>query len=75
MRDLPPTDESERRDILNAVGNFGKLAMEVVDVGLEIVILPYFDEEKMVIVLLGFPAGDVLSEECLGYLLKVVKRM
>jgi len=33
VRDLQPTDECEYRDIILAIGNLGKLALEVVDVG------------------------------------------
>jgi len=58
------TDERECIYILTAVGNFGQLALKVADVGLEAVTLPYFDREKVVVVLLGLPARGILSEEC-----------
>jgi len=32
VKNLQPTDERECRDILTAVGDFGKLALEEVDV-------------------------------------------
>jgi len=34
----------------------------------------HLDEDEMVVVLLGLLAGDVLSEECLGYLLEIMER-
>ena len=49
-------DECECRDVLTAVGNLDQLALDVPDVGLEAVTLPYFDGEKMVVVPLGFLA-------------------
>ena len=50
-----------------------QLALEVTNVGLEAIILPHFDGEKVVVVL-GFPARGVLSEEHFVYLLEVVER-
>jgi len=67
VRNLQPTDERECRDILTAVGDFGKLALEEVDVWFEVVSPPYIDREKMIVVLLGLMARDVLSEERFGY--------
>jgi len=75
VRNLQPADECECRYILTAVENFGQLALEVTDIGLEVVILPYFDREKVVVVLLGLLTRGILSEECIGYLLEVVERM
>ena len=57
------------------MGNCGQLALEVTDVGLEPVILPYFDGEKVVVVLLGLPVRGVLGEKRFGYLVKVVEKM
>jgi len=73
--DLQSADERECRDILTAVENFGHLDLEVAGVGLEIVTLPHFDGEEVVIVLFGFSSGSILSEECLSYLLRVLERM
>ena len=39
--------------------------MELVDVGLEAIILSHLNREKVVVVLLVLLAGGVLSEECL----------
>ena len=67
-------DEHECRYIFTAVRNLNKPALKVVDV-VEVVTLPYLDGEDMVVVFLGLPAEDVLSEECLGCLLEIVERM
>ena len=53
VRNLQPADECKYRYILTAVENLGNLALEVVDVGLEAVILLHFDYEKVVVVPLG----------------------
>ena len=74
MRNLHSANKCEYRDILTVVENFGQLALQVTDVGLEAVALPHFDGE-VVIVPLGFQARDVLSEERLGYFLEVVEIM
>ena len=50
---MQSADEHECKDILTVVENFGQLALEVVDIGLEIVALPHFDGEKVVFVLPG----------------------
>jgi len=64
VRDLQPADECECRYILIADGNLGKLALEVVDVGLEDVTLPYLDGNEVIVVLLSFSAlGKRLFEE------------
>ena len=55
VRDLQSADEHECRCIFIVVENFGKLALEVADVGFEIVTMPHFDGEEVVIVLLGLP--------------------
>ena len=68
-------DECEYRDIFTTVGNLDKLALKVIDVGLEAIILPYFNREEGMVVLLGFPTRDILSEKCFSYLLKVVEGM
>ena len=75
VRNLQSVNECECRDILTTVENFGQLALEETDVGLETVTLPHFVTEKVVVLLLGLLARDVLSEEHFGYLLKVVERM
>ena len=49
MRDLQSAYECEYRDILIVVGDFGELALEVVDVGLEAVTLPYVDREEVMV--------------------------
>ena len=71
---MQSADEREFRYIFTAVGNLGKLALKVADVGLEAVTLPHFNGEKVVIILLGLSVGSVLSED-LSYLLEVAKRM
>ena len=43
VRDLHPTDECECRDVLTAVGDLGKLVLEVADVGFETITLPHPD--------------------------------
>ena len=75
LRDLQSADERGCGYILSIVGNFGKLDLKVVNVGLKAIVLPHFDGEDVVIVLLSFLTGSVLSEECLGYLLEAVERM
>jgi len=49
--------------------------LEVADVRLEAVTLPYLDREEVVVVLLSLPARSILSDERLGYLLEVLERM
>ena len=75
MRYLQPVDECECRDILTVVGNLGQLPLEVADVGLEVIALPHFDSEKVVVISLGLLAKGVLGEINFGYLLEVVERM
>ena len=72
---MQSADECECRDILTAIRDFGQLALEVSNLGLEAVTLPHLNNEKMLIVLLGFPASCVLGEECSCHLFEVVKRM
>jgi len=72
---LQPADEYECRDVLTAVGDLVQLALEVVDVGFEVVTMPHFDSEKVVVVPLSLLARCILAEECFGHLLKVAKRM
>ena len=72
---MQSTDECECRYILNTDGNIGKLALEVADVGLEAVTQLHLDREEVLIVLLGFSAGGVLGEKCLGHFLEVAERM
>ena len=56
MRDLQSIDERECQYIFTTVGNLVELVLKVVDVGLKAVTLPYFDIEKVVVViLLGLP--------------------
>ena len=74
MRDPQSADERGCRYIFTTVENFGKLASEVADVGVEVVALPHFDREEVVVVLLGLLAGGPLSDERFSYLLEVVKR-
>ena len=75
MRDLESADERKYRYAFTAIGNFGKLDSEVVDVGLEDIPLPHSDGEEVMVVLLNVSARDVLSEKHPSYLLKAVKRM
>ena len=44
---MQSTDERKCRYIFNTVGNFGLLALEVADVGLEIVTLSHFDGKEV----------------------------
>ena len=37
--------------------------------------MSYFDDEEVVIILLGLSARGILGEKCLGYLLEIVERM
>jgi len=53
VRNLQPADECECRDIIVVVKNFGWLALTVIDVRLEAVALPHFDDENVVVVLLA----------------------
>ena len=59
---MQPTDECECREILTAVENFSQLVLKVADIELEAITLPHFDGEEVVVVLVGFPMGGVLSE-------------
>jgi len=42
---------------------------------LEAIVLPHLDGKEVVNILLGFSTRDVLSEECFGYILKVMERV
>ena len=75
MRNWRFTDECECKDVLTEVENFGQLALEVSEVGLEAVALPHFDGKKVVVVLFGLPARGILSEKCFGYLLESMERI
>ena len=72
---MQPTDKCECRDVLTVVGDLDQLALEVADVGFEIVTLSHLDGEKVMIVSLRLPARCVLGEERFGYLLEVKERM
>ena len=74
MRDLQSAVEFDCRYIFIAVEKFGKLTMKVADVGLEAIIMPHLNGEEVMVILLGLLAGEVLSEEHLGYLLEVAER-
>jgi len=56
VRDMQSTDKRECRDIFTAVENLGELVLKITDVQLEVVALPHFDGEKVVVILYGFPA-------------------
>jgi len=73
MGDLQPADECECTYILTTVANLSKLALKVVDVGLEAITMPYLNREELIVVLLGLPVRGILSEKHFGYLLEVVK--
>jgi len=45
MRNLQSVDEHECRYIFTAIGNFGKLALRVTNLGLGAITLTHFDEE------------------------------
>ena len=55
--------------------NFSYLALEVTNVGLEVVSLPYFDGEKVVVIFLGLSTRGILSEKYFRYLLKTMEKM
>ena len=65
---MQPTDECECRDVLTAVGDLGQLALDVVDVGFEVVVLPFLDSKKVIVVLLSLLTRCVLGEKCFGHL-------
>ena len=71
VRDLQSIDECECKDIFTTVGNLGKLALEIADVRLEVVILPHLDRKEVMIVLIGFSTGGVLGEKCLNHFLNL----
>ena len=73
VRNLQPADERECRYIFTAVGNFGEPVLKIADVRLEAINLPHFDREEVVVILLGLPAGGILREKRLSYLLKIVE--
>ena len=75
VRDLQPADECECGDVITAVGNLGQLALKVANVKFEVVALPHFNSEKMVVIPLSLSARCVLSEQHFGNLLKVVERI
>ena len=45
---------------------FGQLALEEVDVGLEVVSGYHLEGEEVMVVSIGFLARDVLCKKCLG---------
>ena len=59
----------------SSVENLGKLVLKVADVRLEDVAMSHINGEEMLVILLGFTAGDVLGEKYLSYLLEIVERM
>jgi len=75
VRSLQQANECECRDILTAVGNFGHLALEVTDVGLEAITLPHFDAQEVVVVPFDFSTRGILIEERFDDLLEGVERM
>ena len=70
---MQPAGECEHRDVLTAVGDL--LALEVANVGFEVVVLTHLDGEKVVVVPLSLPKRCVLSEERFERLLEVAERM
>ena len=75
MRNLQPADERECRDVLIAVENFGKLALEEVDVWFKAIALPHLNGEEMIVILFGLLTRGVLSEKHFGYFLDVAERV
>ena len=55
MRDLQSANEREYRYIFIVVENLGKLALEVANVGLEVVTLPHFGGEEAWLFFLASP--------------------
>ena len=51
-----------------------ELVLKVADVRLQAIILPHFNREEVVVVLLGFLVRSILGEERLSYLLVTVER-
>ena len=62
MRNLQPADEFESRNIFITVRDLDELTLKEADVRLEVVTLPYFEREEVMVVLLGLLARGVLSE-------------
>jgi len=62
MGDLQPADECECTNILTTVANLSKSALEVVDVGLKTITMPYLNGEELIVVLLGLPVRGVYIE-------------
>ena len=60
---LQPADKYERRYLLTAIEDLGKLAMEEIDVGFCTISWPHFDGEEMVGTPLGFLTSSILYEE------------
>ena len=73
MSDLQAADKRERR-YLTAIGDFGKLALEELDVGFESIPRPHFGREGVVATPLGFLTSSILCEEGLGDFYKVMER-
>jgi len=59
---------------LSAVGDFGELALEEVDIKFEVISWPHFDEEEVVTSALDFLASSILCEDDLDGLQEVVER-
>ena len=75
MRNLQPADEFESRNIFITVRDLDELTLKEADVRLEVVTLPYFEREEVMVVLLGLLARCILGEERFSYLLEVVERV
>ena len=59
---MHPVDECECRYLLSTVGDFDKLALKEVYVGLEVVPEPHLDGEEVIITPLDFLARGILCE-------------
>ena len=74
MSGLQPADKRKYRYFLPVAGDFGKLALEEVDIRFEAISWPYFDREEVMATPLGFLASSILREEGLGDLREVVEK-
>ena len=72
---LAVADKRECRYIFTAFWNLGELILKVANVELEAITLPHLTTRRRWLFFFGFPAGGVLSEVCLSYLLETVERV
>ena len=68
-------DECKRKDLFTTVRYFGELDLKEVDVGFEVVSLPYLNGDEVMSILLGLLARGVLGKKCFSHLRKVMERV